>query len=164
LHGLLKGCGNGGLLNWNDAKWLLVAIKEWIDLDGKVKFPEGRVVYCGNRQEATEILRKHYPLHPIVGVAYTDLEASHVIGGDYCNITGGIYSTVTGGDYSKVTGGNYSTVTGGVGSKAKAGEGSTITLAYCNGRLRWKTGYIGEDLKPNIFYKLNKKFEFEKTK
>jgi hypothetical protein len=60
LHGLLGGAGDGRLLNWEeDAKWLVVEVDEdkivSIDKD-RVKFPEGTVVYCGNKDGAVELL------------------------------------------------------------------------------------------------------------
>ncbi len=62
LHGLLCGIGDGKLLNWEpEAKWLVVSVEEdkivSIDND-KVKFPEGEVIYCGNREGAIELLVK----------------------------------------------------------------------------------------------------------
>jgi len=62
LHGLLWGIGDGGLLNWDeDAKWLVVSVDEdkIVSIDNnKVKFPEGEVIYCGNREGAIELLVK----------------------------------------------------------------------------------------------------------
>ena len=60
LHGFLWGAGDGTLANWDsDAKWLVVKVSKdsIIDLCGKVKFPAGEVVYCGDRQSATQFLR-----------------------------------------------------------------------------------------------------------
>src|SRR5438094_6525314 len=59
LHGLLWGEGDAGHLNWSgDAKWLVVRVSaaEVVDLCGKVKFPAGEVVYCGDRVGATTYL------------------------------------------------------------------------------------------------------------
>lgn len=56
LHGLLMGEGDASLLNWDtDAKWLVVQIPigSHVDLGGKVKFPSGEVVFCGDRLSAT---------------------------------------------------------------------------------------------------------------
>ena len=52
LHGLLWGEGEGAHLNYSaDAKWLVVEVsaKSIVDLKGKVKFPAGKVVFCGDR-------------------------------------------------------------------------------------------------------------------
>ena len=62
LHGLLWGEGAGNLLNWDvDAVWLIVEIDPTtaIDLDGKIKFPSGVVVYCGTRETAPKWLSEH---------------------------------------------------------------------------------------------------------
>lgn len=59
LHGLLWGEGAGELLNWDDdAKWLVVRARadQCVDLGGKVKFPAGTVVFCGDRVSATRYL------------------------------------------------------------------------------------------------------------
>ena len=51
LHGLLWGIGDYSLTATHDAtaKWLVVEVAEAdvVQLDGKVKFPRGNVVYCG---------------------------------------------------------------------------------------------------------------------
>lgn len=60
LHGLLWGEGDGSLLSWaEDAKWLVVEVdaNDVVSLTGKVKFPAGRVVHCGDRESATSYLR-----------------------------------------------------------------------------------------------------------
>ena len=114
LHGLLRGVGDGDLLNWDpSAKWLVVRVRtsEIVDLTNKVKFPRGTVVYCGDRKTATDLLVAKYPNTPIVG----------------CFVTGGAYATVTGGAYAKVTGGAGATVTGGVGATVTGGVGATVT-------------------------------------
>ena len=52
LHGFLWGEGDGSLANWDsDALWLVVAVEKdkIIELDGKVKFPNGIVVFSGDR-------------------------------------------------------------------------------------------------------------------
>ena len=70
LHGLLWGEGDGGLLAFaRDARWLVVEVPagSTIDLAGKVKFPRGVVVHCGDRQSATDYLRERAPGRAIVG-------------------------------------------------------------------------------------------------
>ena len=59
LHGLPWGEGDGSLLNWEpDARWLVVDVPTdtLVDIDGKVKFPAGTVVHCGDRLSATAYL------------------------------------------------------------------------------------------------------------
>lgn len=62
LHGLLWGEGDGQRLSWDaDARWLVVEVDpaDVVDLGGKVKFPRGAVVCCGDRQEATQYIYTH---------------------------------------------------------------------------------------------------------
>ena len=62
LHGLLWGEGEGINLLWQaGAKWLVVevAAKDIVDLGGKVKFPRGVVVFCGDQAGATAYLAAH---------------------------------------------------------------------------------------------------------
>ena len=62
LHGLLWGEGDGSLLDWGEtAKWLVVAVEGSgiVDLKGKVKFPSGEVVFCGDRIGATSYIREN---------------------------------------------------------------------------------------------------------
>ena len=57
LHGWMWGVGDpdSGRYVWHpQAKWLVVEVEESevVDLDGKVKFPRGNVVFCGGRTDA----------------------------------------------------------------------------------------------------------------
>ena len=55
LHGFLWGEGNCELALWGkNCKWLVVEVRESdiIDLVGKVKFPKGEVVFCGDMETA----------------------------------------------------------------------------------------------------------------
>ena len=60
LHGALWGEGDGALLSWEaDAVWVVAGVDEWIDLNGKVKFPRADVVFAGPRDEAVaEIIKR----------------------------------------------------------------------------------------------------------
>ncbi|ACI52229.1 hypothetical protein Gdia_2485 [Gluconacetobacter diazotrophicus PA1 5] len=90
LHGLLMGAGDSFHLSRDvDANWLVVEIDaaSVVDLDGKVKFPRGDVVFCGDREAAiADILSR---------------------GADIASC---VYSTLTGGDDSTLTGGDDSTL------------------------------------------------------
>ena len=69
LHGLLHGCGNAGYLsNEPNAKWLVVAVPKGtcVDIDQKVKFPSGEVVYAGTKEEAIRRIAEAYPGEPVV--------------------------------------------------------------------------------------------------
>lgn len=95
LHGLANGVGDGGLLDWSeDARWLVVktATADLVDLGGKVKFPKGTVVYCGDRPGAAAYLDEHgVPAdQPVVGATRT--------AGDGGTATAGDRGTATAGD------------------------------------------------------------------
>ena len=146
LHGFLWGEGYGDLANWSEnAKWVVAGISEWIDLDGKVKFPEAEVVFVGSRYDATNFIRELGARGAVIG--------STVTGGNCSTVTGGYSSTVTGGVGSTVTGGDRSTVTGGVNSimQVKWHDGNRYRIAVA---------YVGEDgIEPNVPYRVeNGKF------
>ena len=64
LFGLLWGEGDYGECCLSpDAIWLVVEVDaaEVVDMGGKVKFPRGVVVYCGNREDATKLINERKP-------------------------------------------------------------------------------------------------------
>ena len=124
LHGLLWGEGNGQLLNWSqDAKWLVVEVdeKDIVSIDDdKVKFPKGKVVYCGNKEEATNLIHQHAPNgKAIVGLT--------VAVGDNRTATAGDNGTATAGYEGTATAGKWGTATAGYGGTATAGDDGTAT-------------------------------------
>jgi len=181
LHGLLWGAGEGMPLKWAaDARWLVVDVvaADCIDLDGKVKFPRGTVVYCGDQQGATELIVAH-GADPalVVGRVASDGDCSKLTGGDRsvltggdCSVltgghdsklTGGDRSVLTGGDDSKLTGGDYSKLTGGDRSVLTGGDRSVLSIRWWDGsRCCIAVGYVGEGLKAGVTYRLNNKGEF----
>ena len=59
LHGWLWGEGDGALGDWSaEAVWLVLEVVSTsiVSLGGKVKFPGGTVVHCGNRDTASRFL------------------------------------------------------------------------------------------------------------
>lgn len=86
LHGLLWGEGDGMQLTWEpDAKWLVVRVAraDIVDLQGKVKFPRGEVVCCGDRDAATRYLIANGGLgHAIAGAALTAGDRGTATAGD----------------------------------------------------------------------------------
>ena len=144
LHGLLWGEGEGGHLDYSStAKWLVVEVpaKSIVDLKGKVKFPAGKVVYCGDRLGATSFIAAKRP-----GAA--------ICGG---TATAGDSGTATAGDYGTATAGVRGTATAGVRGTATAGYGGRLELLYWDSnRYRKALAYVGEDgIKPNTKYKLS---------
>lgn len=96
LHGFLWGEGDGGLAYWgSDAVWVVARVEQWVDLGGKVKFPEAEAVFAGSRSEATDRIIALGARGAVIG----------------CTLTGGDGSTLTGGHRSTLTGGYGSTLT-----------------------------------------------------
>ncbi len=178
LHGFLWGEGDHNLANLAaDAKWLVVETDgdKVIDLGGKVKFPAGIVVYCGDSPSAAAYIQAN-------GGAGKKVMCSTLTGGDVSTLTGGYGSTLTGGYGSTLTGGHRSTLTGGDGSTLTGGDGSTLTggdgstltggdgscllILFWNGKsykariaqVKDEDGY--GQLEPNQPYKLNEAGEF----
>jgi hypothetical protein len=144
LHGLLWGAGDGLLLNWDaDAKWLVVevAAESIVDIGGKVKFPRGRVVYCGDRLSATTLIALHAPA------------GTSVVGG---TATAGHRGAATAGDYGTATAGYGGTATAGYGGTATAGNRGTLSARYWDPkteRYRICSADVGDDgIEPNTAY------------
>ena len=124
LHGLLWGCGDASLLDWSEqAKWLVVEVTEAsiIDLGDKVKFPEGTVVYCGDRNGAANLIAAD------PRAAGKPIIAATVTAGFRGTATAGFHGTATAGDYGSAIAGNYGTATAGYGGTAMAGDYGTAT-------------------------------------
>jgi ribosome-associated protein YbcJ (S4-like RNA binding protein) len=143
LHGFLWGEGYGGLAELGEnSKWLLIRVDVkdgFVELNGKVKFRRGKVVFVGSCAEVAEELKKYLPTDRVYSV---------------------IGSTLTGGCCSTLTGGDGSTLTG--------GDGATLSILYYNvkkNKWRRKFAVVGEDgIKPNVQYKLDENFNFVKVK
>lgn len=141
LHGLLRGEGDPGLLDWNeDALWQVVEVdlRTVVDLHDKVKVPYAYVVYTGNRREATDLLVQKYPHIPIPGafVAVWDRQQAAAgyrgtaTAGNYGTTTAGNYGTATAGDWGTSTAGNFGTSTAGDFGTSTAGDYGTSTAGY----------------------------------
>ena len=175
LHGLLWGEGDGAYLDFYfDAKWLVVEVpaKDVVELNGKVKFPAGKVVFCGDQAGATQYIYHRAPQGTVVngliltggdwstltggyGSALTGGDGSRLTGGICSRLTGGNGSRLTGGYCSQLTGGDWSILTGGYQSTFTGGNDSVLQVRYWNG-LQWRivTAYVGEnDIEPNTPYK-----------
>jgi hypothetical protein len=145
LHGLLWGEGDGSLLNYEpDARWLVVAVNDnaIVDLGGKVKFPKGEVIHCGDMKSATEYIARHGGGgRAIVGYTATAGDNGTATAGDYGTATAGYNGTATAGyngtatagDYGTATAGDYGTATAGYNGTATAGDNGTATAAGCYG-------------------------------
>jgi len=134
LHGLLWGAGDGSLLNWDEsARWMVVGINEWVEIDGKVKAPEGHVVYTGDRDGAIQLL-------VTLGADPQKLTCGHVsipgskgvalVSGYRGTATAGESGTATAGNRGTATAGNWGTATAGESGTATAGNRGTATAGY----------------------------------
>jgi hypothetical protein len=139
LHGWLWGEGDGNLGRWEaDARWLVVEVEaaSIIDLQGKVKFPAGRVVFVGDRIEATTYLSEH-------GAA-----GRAIVGGTSTSGYGGTSTSGYGG-----------TSTSGDGGTSTSGYGGTLIVKRWDSKLqRYRTcmAEVGVDgIAANRPYKLN---------
>jgi len=189
LHGLLHGCGSGNLLSGKpDAKWLVVKVLKGatVDLEGKVKFPKGTVVYAGTKEEAVKIIAEAYPGEPVVFANRHSGDDGVSTSGDYGNSTSGdggtsisggdgestsgYRGTSTSGDYGKSTSGDYGKSTSGDcgisisgygGISASGIRGELHIRGHYGFRFRTAVAYVGENgIEPNVAYKLDDKGNF----
>jgi len=176
LHGFLRGEGDGRLASFApDAKWLVVKVRlaDVIDLAGKVKFPRGVVVFCGDRAGATALIKKKHPRATIVGGTSTSGDCGTSTSGDYGTSTSGFRGTSTSGYGGTSTSGDYGTSTSGFRGTSTsgfrgtstsgdcgtsmAGENGILVIRFWDGRRdRLVVGYVGEGgIKAGVKYRLN---------
>jgi hypothetical protein len=170
LHGLLWGKGDGGLLNWDEsAAWLVVAVDaaSIVDLGGKVKFPRGEVIFCGDRGTATDYLAANLPTDAdptsIVGATITasGYKGTATASGYSGTATASGYrgtATASGDSGTATASGDGGTATAsGYSGTATAGRNGVIVLAWHDGvRKRLVVGYVGEDgIEPGRAYQLD---------
>ena len=144
LHGFMWGEGDGALASWDaTAKWLVVSVDtaSVIDLGGKVKFPRGEVVFCGDRAGATGYLLLRLPTpRRVIGAV----------------VAAGCSGTATAGDSGTATAGYRGTAT--------AGDRGTISIAwYDPAKKKWSRSCaeVGENgIKPNVPYRVNVEGKF----
>lgn len=150
LHAWLKGEGNTRVTDIRyDSIWQVVEVlaADVVDLDGKVKFPRGWVIYSGTRDEAVRIVQARHPEAACVfgtatagycGTAIAGYGGTATAGdygtavvGDYGTATAGHSGTATADDYGTATAGDYGTATAGGGGTATAGKNGTATAGDC---------------------------------
>jgi len=177
LHGFLWGEGDGTLAKWGtDAKWLVVRVlaAEVVNLDGKVKFPKGDVVCCGDRLTATGYLATNGAQgRAIVGGTATAGYRGTATAGYRGTATAGNLGTATAGDPGTATAGDPRTPTAGNRRPAKggkpgpppAGEPRTPGPPRVGAaRYRLAVAHVGENgIKPNTPYRLTDKGEFREV-
>ena len=134
LHGWLHGHGDGSVSDYwsDDCKWLVVKVKtrHLIDLDDKVKFKKGTVVFCGDRKSATDYIIANDPLaatKPVIGAFVTTLCHGSSTSGDHGTSTSGDYSISISGDHGTSISGVCGTSSSGHYSASTSGDHGTST-------------------------------------
>lgn len=123
LHGLLRGEGEYSQLRYDykePINWVVCSVDPEliVDLDGKVKFPECKVVHVGDKESATNYIHKRlgYPsnFNPCIG--------GEAKAGSYCSATAGHYGYAVAGDFGQATAGEYGHAKAGYRGQATAGR------------------------------------------
>jgi hypothetical protein len=145
LHGWLWGEGDGNLGDWSpDAKWLVVSVvaADVIDLGGKVKFPRGEVVYCGDRKGATDYLIANVAAgKAVIGASVVAGYGGHATVGDWGQATAGYGGHATVGDWGQATVGDWGQATAGDCGQATARDWGQATAGDCG---QATAGYRGQ--------------------
>jgi len=184
LHGFMWGEGDGALASWDaTAKWLVVSVDtaSVIDLGGKVKFPRGEVVFCGDRAGATGYLLLRLPTpRRVIGAVVAAGCSGTATAGDSGTATAGYRGTATAGDRGTATAGDRGTATAGCSGTATAGYRGTATAGYRGtatagdrgtisiawydpAKKKWSRSCaeVGENgIKPNVPYRVNVEGKF----
>ena len=150
LHGWLRGVGNLSASPYTDPanhKWLVVRVLE-SDIvrvtengGGKVKFPQGKVVFVGNLKEAVEKLATLEDIVnlPVIGKVHHTGKHGNSISGDYGHSTSGDYGKSTSGyrghstsgDYGQSTSGDYGqSISGSYRGHSTSGDYGQSTSEY----------------------------------
>lgn len=138
LHGWLwgEGCISQGVYPGSDLDslaWLLVEVEaaEVVDLQGKVKFPRGDVVYCGDRRAAAEHLaRLRGADRPILFFDRTGGDVSTVVVADGGTARSGTRGNSVAGDYGTARSGMFGRSTAGEDATAVSGFRGTSSSGY----------------------------------
>src|SRR5208283_2200365 len=112
LHGLLHGCGDYSCLSDQaNAKWLVVKVPKntCVDIDDKVKFPEGEVIFAGSKDDAIKMIADAYPCEPIPYAKRMVGGNGVAVSGDYGTSTSGNGGTSTSVYRGTSISGNYGT-------------------------------------------------------
>ena len=143
LHGALNGEGDGLLFNWGpDAIWIVaeVDITKGIDLGGKWKFPEARVIYAGDRKSATNLIYEKCGMVACIGGTAKAGHYGAATAGDYGTATAGNDGTAKAGHWGTAKAGHYGAATAGNWGTAKADDYGTAKAGYWGTA---KAGYWG---------------------
>ncbi len=137
LHGWLFGHGDHSCSSYLDgtARWLVVEVESdtIVMLGGKCKFPRGKVVFVGDKKDATDYLLTNEPRSKnvaVIGACLTVGEKQAAIVGALGTATAGYSGTATAGDRGTATAGYSGTATAGDSGTATAGYSGTATAGY----------------------------------
>jgi hypothetical protein len=132
LHGALWGEGDGILFSWeSDAVWQVVRVDgPMVDLDGKVKFQKGFVVFSGSQKDATDKIISLGASGPVIGASIIVGNNKQAHTGYKGNSTSGYEGTSTSGYEGTSTSGRYGTsISEDFGTSTSGYEG-TSTSGY----------------------------------
>ncbi len=168
LHGWRNGQGDLDCTDyWKepDCVWLVIDVESYIELEGKVKFKEGTILYVGNVQGAAALIHERtgeWSFGAVVPAGIIAPALGTSTSGDCGTSTSGYRGTSTSGEGGTSTSGYRGTAISGDCGTATSGNCGTIVIKYYNNqRYRLRVGYIGEDgLKPNVAYKLDENHNF----
>jgi len=136
LHGWLWGEGDPDACVWHRspaARWLVVEVNaaDVVDLDGKVKFPRGVVVFCGSRDEAISyMVANGGDRYAIIHRKVTRVDGHNIA------VTGA-YGTVSVGENGMAIAGRFGEASAGENGKASA-KGEGVATVGVNGK-----AYVG---------------------
>lgn len=131
LHGWLWGEGDIYMCPYwkiQTNKWLVVEVDSTsiVQLDGKVKFPKGKVVLCGTQDEASMYVYNRAPSESAVMLAKVSV-------GDHKSVRVGMHGTATSGHYGTSIAGNGGIAVSGDHGTSRAGHYSYVITGH-NGR------------------------------
>ena len=165
LHGWLwgEGVASSASLDLDDLeiRWLVVEVSRdaLVDLDGKVKFPSGWVLYCGDRQTAIDLLvRFRGADRPIIGHTVTGGRCAtagdygKAVAGDYGFASAGSYGVAEAGDFGHSVVRSYGTAVTGIGGRARAGVLGRLVAGTGSATVTLLVGEMGT--KPDVWYEL----------
>jgi hypothetical protein len=184
LHGLLWGAGDGLVLNWGDAAWVVARVKlsQVVEINRKIKVPKAIVEYFGTREEATALISRYAPAGTLVvgGTSTSGYRGTSTSGdrgtstsgdggtstsGDGGTSTSGYRGTSTSGDggtstsgyRGTSTSGDRGTSTSGYRGTSTSGDGGVLSILYWNGEKYKRAIFaVGENgIKPNVPYKVD---------
>ena len=138
LHGWLHGHGDGEASNYwsNDCKWLVIKVKNKhiIDLEDKVKFKKGTVVFCRDRKGATDYILDNDPIaptKPVIGAMITTGDHSTSISGDFGTSISGNFGTSISSVWGTSISGDFGTsISGDNGTSSSSYKGTSTSGDY----------------------------------